>query len=128
MLLMRPEEVRGVDVGAEVVQVVDHELAHAQHPLRAQVLKVGAGHVAIFLIVKLLGLKRPGVGVMITIFCDFHQFSAIKLAFFLQTNVMIHFCGIQQCFATKTPFFHRFIWRKYFSSSSFMDRRIFFKS
>jgi hypothetical protein len=30
-----------------------------------------------------------GVDVMITIFCDFSQFSAKKLAFFLKTNVMI---------------------------------------
>jgi hypothetical protein len=33
----------------------------------------------------------PGVEVMITIFCDFCQFSAKKLAFFLNTNVMINF-------------------------------------
>jgi hypothetical protein len=31
----------------------------------------------------------PGVDVMITIFCDFCQFSAKKLAFFSRTNVMI---------------------------------------
>jgi hypothetical protein len=31
----------------------------------------------------------PGVDVMITIFCDFSQFSATKLAFFTNTNVMI---------------------------------------
>jgi hypothetical protein len=30
----------------------------------------------------------PGVDVMITIFCDFCQFSAKKLAFFSKTNVM----------------------------------------
>jgi hypothetical protein len=30
----------------------------------------------------------PGVNVMITIFYDFPQFSAKKLAFFLNTNVM----------------------------------------
>jgi hypothetical protein len=33
----------------------------------------------------------PGVDVMITIFCDFSQFSAKKLAFFLITNVAINF-------------------------------------
>jgi hypothetical protein len=33
----------------------------------------------------------PGVDVMITIFCDFRQFSAKKLAFFSKTNVMINF-------------------------------------
>jgi hypothetical protein len=31
----------------------------------------------------------PGVDAMITIFCDFRQFSAKKLAFFSKTNVMI---------------------------------------
>jgi hypothetical protein len=34
---------------------------------------------------------RPGVDVMITIFCDFCQFSAKKLAFFSKSNVMIKF-------------------------------------
>jgi hypothetical protein len=32
---------------------------------------------------------RSGVDVVITIFCDFQQFSAKKLAFFSKTNVMI---------------------------------------
>jgi hypothetical protein len=31
----------------------------------------------------------PGVDVIITIFCDFRQFSAKKWAFFSKTNVMI---------------------------------------
>jgi hypothetical protein len=31
----------------------------------------------------------PGADVKITIFCDFRQFLAIKLAFFAKTNVMI---------------------------------------
>jgi hypothetical protein len=35
--------------------------------------------------------SRPGVDVMITIFCDFSQFSAKKLAFFLKTNVIIKY-------------------------------------
>jgi hypothetical protein len=34
-------------------------------------------------------LRASGVDVMITIFCDFLQFSAKKLAFFLKTNVTI---------------------------------------
>jgi hypothetical protein len=34
---------------------------------------------------------RPGVDVMITIFCDFCQFSAKKSAFFFNTNVMSNF-------------------------------------
>jgi hypothetical protein len=33
----------------------------------------------------------PGVDVMITIFCDFCQFTEKKLAFFSKTNVMIKF-------------------------------------
>jgi hypothetical protein len=33
----------------------------------------------------------PGVDFMITIFCDFPQFSAKKLAFFLNINVMIKY-------------------------------------
>jgi hypothetical protein len=33
----------------------------------------------------------PGTDVMITFFCDFWQFSAKKLAFFLKTNAMIKF-------------------------------------
>jgi hypothetical protein len=33
--------------------------------------------------------KRAGVDVVITIFCDFPQFSAKKLAFLSKTNVMI---------------------------------------
>jgi hypothetical protein len=33
----------------------------------------------------------PGVDVIITVFCDFSQFSAKDLAFFLNTNVMINF-------------------------------------
>jgi hypothetical protein len=32
---------------------------------------------------------QSGVDVMITILCDFQQFSAKKLAFFSNTNVMI---------------------------------------
>jgi hypothetical protein len=37
---------------------------------------------------KVVGLA-PGVDVMITIFCDFRQFSAKKLALFSKNNVMI---------------------------------------
>jgi hypothetical protein len=35
--------------------------------------------------------SAPGVDVMITIFCDFCQFSAKKLACLSKTNVMIQF-------------------------------------
>jgi hypothetical protein len=38
--------------------------------------------------ISFVGLD-PGVDVMITIFCDFCQFSAKKLAFFSKNNVMI---------------------------------------
>jgi hypothetical protein len=33
--------------------------------------------------------RKVGVDVMITFFCDFRQFSAKKMAFFLETNVMM---------------------------------------
>jgi hypothetical protein len=39
-------------------------------------------------------VQKPGVDVMITIFGDFSQFSAKKMAFFLNTNVMINFFKI----------------------------------
>jgi hypothetical protein len=38
-----------------------------------------------------IGIETSGVDVMITIFCDFRQFSAKKLAFFSKINVMIKF-------------------------------------
>jgi hypothetical protein len=37
----------------------------------------------------LTGFMLAGVDVMVTIFCDFRQFSAKKLAFFSKTNVRI---------------------------------------
>jgi hypothetical protein len=37
---------------------------------------------------QVLGKIQPGVDVMITIFCDFRQFSA-KIGVFLKTNVII---------------------------------------
>jgi hypothetical protein len=36
-------------------------------------------------------LPRPGVDVMITIFCDFYQFWAKKMAIFSKTSVVIQF-------------------------------------
>jgi hypothetical protein len=33
--------------------------------------------------------RKVGADVMITFFCDFRQFSAKKMAFFLETNVMM---------------------------------------
>jgi hypothetical protein len=56
---------------------------------------------------------RPGDDVMITIFCDFGQFSAKKLAFFTKTNVVIKILhNLALCFESKTPIFCRFFWRK----------------
>jgi hypothetical protein len=49
--------------------------------------------------------QLPGADVMITIFCDFSQFSAKKFAFFLNTNVMIIVFKIWLCFESKTPIF-----------------------
>jgi hypothetical protein len=49
-----------------------------------------------------------GVDVMITIFCDFRQFSAQKLAFFSRTNVMIIFANISSSLSKKRQFFRQF--------------------
>jgi hypothetical protein len=43
----------------------------------------------------------PGVDDMITIFCDFRQFSAKKMAFFSKTNVMIKFLNTLALFWVK---------------------------
>jgi hypothetical protein len=45
-----------------------------------------------------LSYQGIGVDVMITIFCDFRQFSAKKLAFFSKTNVMIKILHILALF------------------------------
>jgi hypothetical protein len=42
-------------------------------------------------ILKMLTLSKTGVDVKITIFCDFCQLTAKKLAFLSKTNVMINF-------------------------------------
>jgi hypothetical protein len=48
----------------------------------------------------------PGADVILTIFGDIRQFSAKKLAFFSDTNVMItFFCKIAFCFESETPIF-----------------------
>jgi hypothetical protein len=48
---------------------------------------------------------QSGVDVVITIFCDFRQFSVTKWRFSQKTNVMIKFCIIYLCFGSKTPIF-----------------------
>jgi hypothetical protein len=51
----------------------------------------------------------PGVDVMITIFCDFSQFSAKKLAFFSKTTVMIKiFAKTSSSLNKKRQFFAKF--------------------
>jgi hypothetical protein len=47
----------------------------------------------------------PGVDVMITIFCDFRQFSAKKMAFFSKTNVMMKFLHNLALFRVKNANF-----------------------
>jgi hypothetical protein len=57
-------------------------------------------------------ILRSGVDVMITIFCDFWQFSAKKLAFFSKINVMIKILHNLALFYVKTPiFFWIFRWK-----------------
>jgi hypothetical protein len=54
-------------------------------------------------------INSAGVDVMITIFCDFWQFSANKLAFFSKTNVMIKILDNLALFGVKNAtFFAKF--------------------
>jgi hypothetical protein len=57
--------------------------------------------------------SRPGVDVMITIFCNFWQFSEKKLAFSQNTMLWSKFCMIYLCFESKKPFFCWIFRRKY---------------
>jgi hypothetical protein len=50
-------------------------------------------------------MPRPGVDVMITIFCDFWQFSAKKMAFFSKTKLMIKILHILALFWVKNANF-----------------------
>jgi hypothetical protein len=53
--------------------------------------------------------SKPGVDVMITIFCDFRQFLAKQLAFFSKTNVMITiFAKTSSSLSKKRQFFAKF--------------------
>jgi hypothetical protein len=57
---------------------------------------------------------KPGTDVMITIFCDFWQFSEKKLAFFSKTNVMIKiFAQFSFVLSQKRQFFRWIFRRKY---------------
>jgi hypothetical protein len=54
-------------------------------------------------------LMWQGVDVMVTIFCNFCQFSAKKLAFFSKTNVMITiFAKTSSCLSKKANIFAKF--------------------
>jgi hypothetical protein len=58
--------------------------------------------------------NSSGVDVMITIFCDFCQFSAKKIGVFLKTNVMIKVLHNSALFRVKNAnCFLRFFWQKY---------------
>jgi hypothetical protein len=53
--------------------------------------------------------NKPGVDVMITIFCDFPQLSAKKMVFFLNTNVVMNFFQNLALFLVKNAnFFAKF--------------------
>jgi hypothetical protein len=56
----------------------------------------------------------PGVDVMITIFCDFCQFSSKNLEFFSKTNVIIKSLHNLALFRVKNVNFLPIFWRKYF--------------
>jgi hypothetical protein len=60
---------------------------------------------------------------MITIFCDFRQFSAKKLAFFSKINVMIQILHNLALFWVKNAnFFCWIFWRKYFKNHNIGPR------
>jgi hypothetical protein len=59
---------------------------------------------------------RPGVDVMLTSFCDFHQFSVTKLAFYLKTNVMVHFMQNFAVFCIKNAILKPHFLGKYLKS------------
>jgi hypothetical protein len=60
---------------------------------------------------------------MITIFCDFCQFSAKKLAFFSKTNVMITiFAKTSSSLSKKRQLFRKIFWRKYFKNHNIGPR------
>jgi hypothetical protein len=60
---------------------------------------------------------------MITIFCDFSQFLAKKLAFFLNTNVMINFFSkFSFVSSQKRQFFRKIFRRKYLKNHNIGSR------
>jgi hypothetical protein len=64
------------------------------------------------------GGQTPGVDVIISIFCDFRQFSGKKLAFFSKTNVMIKiFAKTSSSLSKKTPIFSLHFLPKIFKKS-----------
>jgi hypothetical protein len=66
---------------------------------------------------------QPGVDVMITIFCDFCQFSAKKLAFFSKTYVMINcFSKFGFVLSHKRQFFANCFRRKYLKNHNIGPR------
>jgi hypothetical protein len=64
---------------------------------------------------------KSGVDVMITIFCDFWQFSAKKLAFFSKTNVMIKILHNLALFRVK----HENFFAEFFGENIFKNHNIF---
>jgi hypothetical protein len=67
-----------------------------------------------FIVLFICNAHLAGVDVMITIFCDFRQFSTKKLAFFSKTNVMINLFKIYLFFSQKRQFFRKNFRPKYF--------------
>jgi hypothetical protein len=63
---------------------------------------------------------KSGVDVMITIFCDFWQFSAKYWHSSQKAMLRSNFCIIQLCFESKTPIF----WRKYLKNHNIGPRSL----
>jgi hypothetical protein len=60
-------------------------------------------------VIKKSATFYPGVNVMITIFCDFRQFSAKKWSFSQKPLLWSKFCIIQLCFESQTLIFAKFL-------------------
>jgi hypothetical protein len=72
-------------------------------------------------------IYRPGVDVIITIFCDFRQFPAEKLAFFSKTNAMIKiFHNLALLWVKNTNLSHWIFQRKYLKNHNLGSRIAWF--
>jgi hypothetical protein len=112
-------EIRGNDYGGQILQRLGQKskaVLYSRITPLITTTKFKKNNILIFV---------PGVDVMITIFCDFWQFSAKKLAFSSKTNVMIKILHNLALFWVKnTNFFRRKIRQKYLKNHNIGPRLI----